>query len=57
MGSQMLDISHPKSPEAVAHYVQPFWKSGLVMDFSRNLAYKMRSEGDGFEFFPFIPIG
>jgi hypothetical protein len=52
-GTQMLDISQPKSPEAVAHYVQPFWRAGLVMDFSRNLAYKMSAKGNGFDIFLF----
>lgn len=52
-GTHMLDISQPKSPEAVAHYVQPFWRSGLVMNFSRNLAYKMSAKGNGFDIFLF----
>ena len=51
MGTQILDISQTMSPHTVAHYVQPFWSAGFVRDYSRSIAYKMLSKGNGFDIF------
>jgi len=46
-GTQMLDISQPKSPELVTQYSTPFWKAGLTREFAREIAYKVHPKGDG----------